>query len=363
MAIKDPLKTTLLEGGGSTKKTDSGRQTYTYTPFQYQDYTKSDEVITAETNKAKAEQALANYGDFTYSNADLFKETMNKILNREKFSYDLNGDALYQQYKDKYIQQGKLAMADTMGQAAAMTGGFGNSYAATVGNQAYQASLQQLNDIVPELYQLAYDRYNQEEQSLYNQYGMLSNDRSMEYGMWGDKRNALVTDRDYYGTEANNAFNRDYGIYSDDRNLAYGEHTTTEGYKYQDVADANAYDQWKTEYDEGVRQYNEQVAYQKSRDAVADSQWNQSFALQKQQANKSTTPSTPTLTAKEYNEILQNAETYAANGQTALKNYLNGLVSRGLSKDEAADIYEQYFPLLTKKNTSPGRNNFEVTLN
>ena len=39
-----------------------------------------------------------------------------KILNREHFSYDLNGDALYQQYKDRYIQQGRQAMMDTMGQ-------------------------------------------------------------------------------------------------------------------------------------------------------------------------------------------------------------------------------------------------------
>lgn len=74
------------------------------------------------------------------------------------FNYDFNADALYQQYKDKYIQQGQLAMADTMGQAAAMTGGYGNSYAATVGNQAYQAQMQNLNDIVPELYNLAYSK-------------------------------------------------------------------------------------------------------------------------------------------------------------------------------------------------------------
>ena len=107
-------------------------------------------------------------------------DVMGKIMNRDKFSYDVNGDALYQQYKDKYIQQGKMAMQDTMGQASAMTGGYGNSYAATVGNQAYQASLENLNDIVPELYQMAYDKYNQEGQDMYNQYSMLSDDRNME---------------------------------------------------------------------------------------------------------------------------------------------------------------------------------------
>lgn len=89
-------------------------------------------------------------------------DAMKKILNREKFSYDLNGDALYQQLRDKYIQQGKMAMKDTIGRASAMTGGYGNSYAQSIGQQAYDAQLQDLNDIVPELYQLALDKYNTE---------------------------------------------------------------------------------------------------------------------------------------------------------------------------------------------------------
>lgn len=292
------------------------RKTYTYTPFTYDDFTeskdtktakenktnaenaytnyvntgyqKSQDVINAENNKTQAENALKNYGDFSYGNQAMFDDVMNRILNREKFSYDLNGDALYQQYKDKYINQGKMASADVMGQAAAMTGGYGNSYAASVGNQAYQASLEQLNDIIPQLYQMAYDRYNQEGQELYNQYGMLSDDRSMEYGMWGDKYNRLATDRSYYasdadnafnkdygmwsdkgnmlnnnrtyyGNEYDNAFNRDYGMYSADRTLAHGEHTTQEGYKYQDIADANAFAQWEA----GQKLAEEQFQWQK----------------------------------------------------------------------------------------------------
>ena len=239
---------------------NKGREKYTYTPFTYDDYETSTEVKNSLKKKINAEKALANYGDFSYSKSGLFDDVMNKILDPKKFSYDVNGDALYQQYKDKYIQQGKMAMADTMGQAAAMTGGYGNSYAASVGNQAYQASLQSLNDVIPELYQMAYDRYSQERQDLYNRYGMLSDDRSMEYGMWGDKRNALVTDRDYYGTEYNNAFNRDYGIYSSDRTLAHNEHTTSEGYKYQDIADANAYAQWEASHNLAKEQFELQKA-------------------------------------------------------------------------------------------------------
>jgi len=63
-----------------------------------------------------------------------------------------------------------MAMMDTMGQAAAMTGGYGNSYAQTVGQQAYNQQLGQLNDIMPELYGMAYDRYQQEGQEMLNMY-------------------------------------------------------------------------------------------------------------------------------------------------------------------------------------------------
>lgn len=115
------------------------------------------------------------------------QQAMDKITNREKFSYDLNGDALYQQYKDKYINQGRMAMMDTLGQTTALTGGYGNSYAATAGNQAYQGYLQNLNDVVPQLYQMAYDKYNQEGQDLNNIYSMYNQQYNQDYGIYRDQ--------------------------------------------------------------------------------------------------------------------------------------------------------------------------------
>ena len=255
-----------LYGGNNTSST-----TTPTTPKSYSDidltkydsgYQKGQDVLNAETNKTNAENALSDYRDkgFTYSQDEAFTNIMNKILNREKFSYDLNGDALYQQYKDKYIQQGKMAMQDTMGQAAALTGGYGSSYASTAGNQAYQASLQNLNDVIPELYQLAYDRYNQEGQDLYNQYGMLSNERQTEYGMWGDKYNQLAADRDYYGNEANNAYTKDYGQWSDQRNFDTNQYWNETNFGYGQERDAEADRQWQAQFDEAKRQYDEQMS-------------------------------------------------------------------------------------------------------
>lgn len=118
---------------------------------------------------------------------DQLKDTANKIINREKFSYDLNGDALYKQYKDRYIQQGKQAMMDTMGQAQAMTGGYGNSYAQTVGQQTYQGYLQGLNDQVPQLYQIALDKYTREGADMRDNMNMMMQQDDIDYGRYRDQ--------------------------------------------------------------------------------------------------------------------------------------------------------------------------------
>lgn len=121
---------------------------------------------------------MPTYND-TYDQQAL--DAFNKIMNKEAFSYDVNKDALYQQLKDQYTTQGKLASMDVMGQAAAMNGGYGSSYAQSVGQQAYQGYLQQLNEAVPELHQMAYGQYTQEVQDLYDQYGLISGLAKDEY--------------------------------------------------------------------------------------------------------------------------------------------------------------------------------------
>ena len=67
---------------------------------------------------------------------NLINDNLNNILNRKQFSYDANKDTLYNQYKDMYTRNGQTAMQDTMGNAALLTGGYGNSYATTAGQQA-----------------------------------------------------------------------------------------------------------------------------------------------------------------------------------------------------------------------------------
>ena len=121
------------------------------------------------------------YLTYTPQYDDEINSLLGKLLDREKFSYDASTDPLYQQYKTLYTQQGKTAMQDTMGQAAALTGGYGSSYSQAVGQQQYDAYLQKLNEIVPDLYSQAYQMYRDEEDALLGQYQIYLNRDAQDY--------------------------------------------------------------------------------------------------------------------------------------------------------------------------------------
>ena len=228
-----------------------------YEDFNYADYEESDAV--KEAGAALDTHNSNKPGEYSSQWQSQLDALMNNILNREKFSYDLNGDALYQQYKDKYIQQGKLAMGDAIGQASAMTGGYGNSYAQSVGQQQYQASLDNLNDIVPQLYQMALDKYNMEGQELYNQYGLVADRDNTDYGRYRDTVSDWYTDRDYLTGRYDSERNFDYGKYVDDRNMDYTLHQ--DGYqKLLDslgIAQSDYYDGANMYYTEQSNKNNE----------------------------------------------------------------------------------------------------------
>ena len=222
--------------------------------FKYTAYQESDAVKQAQ---ALLQQQLANKpGQYTSPWQTQLNDAINKIMNREKFSYDMNADALYQQYKDQYVTQGQMAMMDTMGQAAAMTGGYGNSYAQSVGQQAYHGYLQQLNDKIPELYQLALNKYQMEGDDLYNQYSMLSAQDQQDYGKYRDTVSDWQVEMDRLQNQYNTERDYDYGKWADNRDFDYSQFIDNRNYEYQQGRDKVADEQWQAEFDEAVRQFN-----------------------------------------------------------------------------------------------------------
>lgn len=92
----------------------------------------------------------------------------NQLLNRQPFSYDHATDENYEQYEKAYTKQGEIAMKDTLGQVAARTGGLASSYAGTASQQQYNSYMSALADKIPELRELAYNMYMNEETSMRN---------------------------------------------------------------------------------------------------------------------------------------------------------------------------------------------------
>ena len=153
-------------------------------------YTPSGSVQAAQ---AYLEQVKASKpGAYQSRWDDELTSLYDQIRNRKKFSYDMGTDPLYQQYREQYQRLGRLAMQDTMGQAAALTGGYGSTYGEQVGQQAYNAYLQQLNEIVPELYAQAREQWQSGEAALYDRYQLLSSREQSDYARYRDQMS------DYY---------------------------------------------------------------------------------------------------------------------------------------------------------------------
>lgn len=179
------------------------------------------------------------------------------ILNREGFSYDVDSDPLYQQYRAQYTREGDRAMRDAMGQAAAMTGGYGSSYATTAATQANDYYMSQLNDRIPELEQLAYAKYVQEGQDLLSQLAALQGAEQAAYGRYRDQVGDYESDRSF-----------DYGLWAD----ALSQENWQTSFDYQKAQDALSQENWQKTFD-----------YQQAQDALAQQNWEREFAYQQQQ--------------------------------------------------------------------------------
>jgi hypothetical protein len=129
-------KQLVEEGGANAYKSDA---TTTPTTDPYQDL----------INQIKSQQEKVD----EYMNA----------YNNNSFNFNLNGNALYNQYKDQYTKQAQMGMEDAIGRASALTGGYGNSYAQAVGQQAYYNQMDGLNDVAMRLYEMAYGQYQDQQ--------------------------------------------------------------------------------------------------------------------------------------------------------------------------------------------------------
>ena len=252
--------------------------TYTAPTTQAQKATSLNERLDADTlNKMNSQfqvsqaytdamnytnQLLQQLGGGKTSYTDQLNQIMSEYSNRDKFSYNADSDPLFQQALASAMKSGSRAMSDTMGQAAALTGGYGSSYATSAGANAYNQFIDEAYDNLPAYYQIAMDAYNQEGQSMLNQYNMLSQADSNEYNRLYNAYNANFNN-------AQTMYGNEYQTWADSVNNAYN------------YANMQNNDYWNTmNYDEGIRQYEQNFGYQQYQDQLSQSNWQNNFNYQ-----------------------------------------------------------------------------------
>ena len=206
-------------------------------------------AYTPGQNVTDAENALNDWmnqkpGDYNSQYQDKIDQILDDLLNGKQPAYDFSTDPIYQQYKDNYIKQGQMAMMDTMANAAALSGGYGNSYATTVGNQAYQAYLSELNNVIPELANAAFARYQAEQEGKRANVGILQGLEESAYGKYRDELADWYTNRDYLTGRYDTEYQKDYGSYRDQ----VSDWEADRAYEFQQEQARLEQERWEREY-------------------------------------------------------------------------------------------------------------------
>ena len=205
-------------------------------------------------------------GDYQSPWQGAISELLGQIQNRKPFRYDPGADPMYRQAVDRYVRLGRQAMMDTVGRAAALTGGYDNSYAQTVGQQTYQKYLLGLSAQLPQYQQMALQRYQAEGKDLMDRYAVLHQQDQSGFDRYQQAVNL------YYGelNRLQNAYDRqqdrDRNAFVADRDFEYG--------RQQDAQEAAR--QAEAAKQAQIR-FELQQAYQKERDKIRDQQWQQDF--------------------------------------------------------------------------------------
>ncbi len=255
LEIPDAVNASSSPVSTTAQNTSAAEYTSPYYETNKPVYSVGADVTAAKDALNKWEASTPEAYKSAYS--ENIAQVLDKILNRESFSYDFNADPIYRQYREQYMNDGKRAMKDAMGNAAALTGGYGNSYAASAGSAAYNSYLEKLGEIVPSLMEAAYKRYSDGIQKDRNDLETLLGLDESDYSRYRDGVEDYKDEGEYLLKKLTELSDADYNRF------------------------LNELKQWNTDRDYGREVYENErdAAYERERDAVKDSQWEKEYAL------------------------------------------------------------------------------------
>ena len=196
---------------------------------------------------------------------------LQQITNPKEFKYSFDGDELFKYYADLYTQKGKQASLDAMGQAAALTGGYGNSYGQMVGNQAFDQYLLSLYDKGMDLRDKAYQQYRDRMGDQQTAYNLLAAQDATDYGRHRDAVTDWQNDQNYWTNRADTEQDRAYNEYINNLNYwtqqagaenadYWNAQKQGENARQFDVQMAENARQYDTSMSENIRQYDTSLA-------------------------------------------------------------------------------------------------------
>ena len=192
---------------------------------------------------------------------------LHEIENRGPFHYDAGKDPMYQRALDQYVRLGRQAMMDTVGKTAGLTGGYGNSYAQTAGQQTFQGYLQALSMRLPQFHRMALDQYQAQGKDLMDRYQALSQREKDAYGQYQKILEQYYAREDRLQDAYDREKDRDYHRFTDSRDYDYA--VEQDALEAQRQAEAARKEQERWDQDR---------AYQQERDKIRDAQWEREFA-------------------------------------------------------------------------------------
>lgn len=148
---------------------------------------------------------LGGFGSFSYGEAPTYenafaqqqKDLLDRILNREDFSWSKETDPQWSSYKKSYLREGDRATANALAQASAASGGRPSSYAVNAATQAGDYYATKLNDVIPTLYQQAYERYLDEYNMKLKDLNAVNQQEQLDYAKYLDRLGQFNTDRGF----------------------------------------------------------------------------------------------------------------------------------------------------------------------
>lgn len=156
----------------------------------------------------KIDEALDKIGSFkpfTYDSAPSYEnrfqqkqqELLDAALKRDPFSWSKETDPQYSSYKKTYLREGERATADALAKASAASGGRPSSFAVNAATQAGDYYATKLSDVIPTLYQQAYERYLKDYQMKLSDLEAVNNQEQLDYAKYLDQLGQFNTDRNF----------------------------------------------------------------------------------------------------------------------------------------------------------------------